>query len=169
MQKLIILRGAPSSGKSTIAKSLRNIKEKIAWLKVDNFKVFFADDASCALNYVHKSSIATLEYLLSQGFSVIMEGIFQDPKYITLATQAAKRRNIPFKVFELECSLETLQKRDKSRIGIKEGCRKPLGSKVITHLYNVIIENPWNKVVKLNTESMTLEECINILKKEFRN
>lgn len=49
---------------------MRNFERKIVWLKVDNFKDFFADDASIALDYVNGTAIATLEYLLNQEFSV---------------------------------------------------------------------------------------------------
>ncbi|MDZ7586612.1 MAG: AAA family ATPase, partial [Patescibacteria group bacterium] len=123
MSKLIILRGAPSSGKSSIAKSLRSLKNKIAWLKVDNFKDFFAKDVTeqdQAIDYVNQAAINTLQHLLHQGFSIVMEGIFQDPKYITQATEAAKQNNTLFKVYELECSLAVLQARDKNREGVKE-------------------------------------------------
>lgn len=169
MQKLIILRGAPSSGKSTIAKKLRNFEKKIVWLKVDTFKVFFAEDASNALHFVNESAINTLEYLFEQGFSVAMEGIFQDPKYITLATEVARQKGIPFKVYELECSLKTLQLRDKNRPGVKEGCRKPLGDEVIERIYNIIKKRSWEGTVRLNTEKLSLKECLEVLKKELGN
>ena len=172
MQRLIILRGAPSSGKSAIAKSLRSLKQKIAWLKVDNFKPFFAKDASeedQAIDYVNQAAVDTLQHLLSQGFSVIMEGIFQDPKYITLARDMAKQSNVQSKVYELECSLEVLQARDKVRPGVKEGCRKPLGDEVIVKLNQVIKDNPWNGADKLNTERLSLEECVEKLKGELES
>lgn len=76
MQKLIIIRGAPASGKSTIAKKLRDFKKKIVWLKVDNFKDFFSEDGTLGLEYANEAAVVTLKYLLNQGFSVIMEGIF---------------------------------------------------------------------------------------------
>jgi len=60
--KLLILRGAPASGKSSIAKKLRNFTKKIVWLKVDNFKAFFAEDSSLALDYVNEAALKTLEY-----------------------------------------------------------------------------------------------------------
>ena len=170
MQKLIILRGAPSSGKSTIAKRLRSFKRKIAWLKVDNFKNFFAKDVSeenDAVDDVNQLAMVALQHLLSQGFSVVIEGIFQNPKYVTSATEIAKKRNVRFKVYELECSLKTLQLRDRNRPGVKEGCRKPLGDKVIAHLFNVIKENSWSGAEKLNTEKLSLDECVEILKKSL--
>jgi len=167
MQKLIILRGTPSSGKSTIAKKLRDFEQKIAWLKVDNFKDFFDEDASSALQYVNELAIATLKYLFDQGFSVIMEGVFQDQKYITLATEVAKKKDIQYKVYELECSLKTLLKRDRNRAGVKEGYRKPLGNEVIIHLFNILKENSWEGAEKLNTEQLSLEECVEVVKKEL--
>lgn len=172
MQKLIVLRGAPASGKSTIAKKLRNFKQRITWLKVDNFKPFFSDSVSeenDAVDYVNQAAISTLQHLLSQGFSVVMEGIFQNPKYITLAAEVAKKKNIQFKVYKLECPLKILQSRDKNRPGVKEGCRKPLGNKAIAYLYNVIEENPWNGTEKLDAEKLSLEKCVELLKKTFNN
>lgn len=168
MQKLIILRGAPSSGKSTIARKLRNFQKKITWLKVDNFKDFFAEDASIALDYVNEAAIVTLEYLLNQGFSVVMEGVFQNTKYIKRATEIAKKRNIPCRVFQLECSLKTLQMRDKHRPGVKEGCREALGDDVIAHLYNVIGNNLCEEAIRLDTEKYKIEECIEIIKQSFK-
>ncbi|MGD9129256.1 MAG: AAA family ATPase [Candidatus Woesebacteria bacterium] len=171
MQSLIILRGAPSSGKSTIAKSLKSLKNKIAWLKVDNFKPFFAKDVAEeneAIDYVNQTAIASLDYLLKQGFSVVMEGIFQNPKYITKAVNIAKQLNIQCKVYELECPLEFLQARDKVRDGVKEGCRKPLGDEVIAKLNQVILENPWSGAEKLDTGKLSLNKCIDVLSKDLK-
>jgi predicted kinase len=163
MQRVIILRGAPSSGKSTIAKSYRNFDEKIAWLKVDNFKDFFADDASPALSYVNGSALATLEYLLQQGFSVVMDGIFQDPSAINTAVTIATINNIPVRVFQLEVSLEKLLERDKTREGVKEGARKQMPDEVITRIYTALKENPYKDAILLNTEENNLEECKKII------
>lgn len=168
MQKLIVLRGAPSSGKSTIAKRFRNFQEKVVWLKVDSFKDFFSEDASIALDYVNVTAVATLDYLLNQGFSVVMEGVFQNPQYIKQATELAKKRNIPYRVFQLTCSLETLQMRDKQRPGIKEGCREPLGDTVIANLYNVIENNPYKEAIELDTEKNNIEKCIEIIRQNFK-
>jgi predicted kinase len=168
MQKVIILRGVPSSGKSTIAKSYRNYEEKIAWLKVDNFKDFFAEDASAALSFVNGAAVATFEYLLSEGLSVVIDGVFQDTKAIDKAIEIAKKHNVPCKVFELEVSLETLIKRDTIREGVPEGLRKPLGEETITKIYEVYKNNPYSSAIKLNTENNHLEECKKIIKAYFK-
>lgn len=68
-QFLVIIRGAPASGKTTIAKKLRDFKEKVVWLKVDNFKDFFSDNVSPEeQKFVDESALASLEYLLDQAF-----------------------------------------------------------------------------------------------------
>ena len=78
-QVLVILRGAPSSGKSTLANKLRDYDKRIVWLKVDNFKPFFSDNTDLIVDDVNKTALNSLNYLLDQGFSVVMEGIFQNP------------------------------------------------------------------------------------------
>lgn len=163
MQKVLILRGAPASGKSTIAKHLRDFEEKIVWLKVDNFKPFFADDASPALEYVNGSALAVLEYLLSEGFSVVMEGIFQDTKPLKKAQKIVGRYNVPCSMFQLRVDVETLILRDKTREGVKEGHRRPLPEKVIRKIYNVLEASIIPGTTMLDTSEKSIDECVQYL------
>lgn len=166
-QRVIVLRGAPASGKTTIAKSYRCFDKKVAWLKVDNFKDFFAGDSSLALDYVNGSAIVTLKYLLEQGFVVVVDGVFQDTTAIDKMVSLSNKINIPIKVFELETSIEMLNKRDLEREGVPEGLRKPLGSETIEKLYNNLKNNPYPDAIKLNTEENSLDECKKIIDGSF--
>lgn len=166
-QKLIILRGAPSSGKSTIAKKMRSFELKTVWLKVDLFKDFFADDATPALEYVHGLAITSLEYLLNQGFSVVMEGVFQNPDYLKQAVDLANSKNITCRVFQLEVPLEQLKERDKSREGVKEDLRPALSEVVIERLFNIQEQKQYPNSINLNTYKNNLEQCIEIIKSSF--
>lgn len=161
-QVLIILRGAPASGKSTIAKKLRDFSKKIVWLKVDNFKDFFEEKSEIILNDVNKMAINSLEYLLNNGFSVVMEAVFQNPAYVELALNTAKQKNISAYAYELDCSLPELQRRDKTREGTKESYRQPLGDAEIERLFNIIQKNKLEGIIPLNTENMSVEETIKI-------
>ncbi len=169
-QFLVIIRGAPASGKTTISKQLRNFNKKIAWLKVDNFKDFFSDNVSPEeQKFVDESALATLEYLLDQGFSVIMEKIFYDPFVIPLAVAAAKKRNIRVVIFQIKCSLATLQERDRIRPGIKEGHRKPMGDEKIKDIYEHLEQTLYPGAIILDTEKYTEEECVNIIKEKIND
>lgn len=166
-QFLIILRGAPASGKTTIARTMRNFENKVAWLKVDNFKDFFAEDSSVALKFVNGSAIATMSYLFDEGFSVVMDGVFQDTSAITDAIKIASERGIKDTVYEIECSLQTLQERDRTREGVKEGFRKPLGDETIESIYKVLKDSPYPNEKALNTENKTVEECLEQIKNDL--
>jgi predicted kinase len=168
MNKLIIVRGAPASGKTTISESLRDFDRKIVWFKTDNIKSFFSDPSEARiLDEVMETCIATLSNLLDRGYSVIYEGIFKDPNYALRAIDLGKSKNIPTIIYQLHCSLETLKARDKTRKGTKEGCRKPMEDAVIESLYNKVENNPIEGAIMLNTEEKSLEECIEIIKKNF--
>lgn len=169
-QFLVIIRGAPASGKTTIAKNLRDYKKKIAWLKVDNFKPFFVEKASLSeQKYVDECALETLKYLLDKGFSVVMEKIFHNPFIIPLAVNEAINRDINSRVFQLKCSLKVLQERDRTRPGIKEGCRKPLGDAVIEKIYNQLEKTYYTGAIELNTEKLSVDESIAIIWKELRS
>jgi len=166
-QTLIILRGAPASGKTTIGKNLRDFHDKIVWLKVDNFKPFFSEDLEEALPVVNETAFATLRYLLDQGNSVIFEGIFRNSLYVKKAIEYAKNKNIPYVFYQLSCSLKTLQERDKTREGVREGCRKPLGNEVIEKIYKEMENTKIEGATTLNTENKSLQECIEIIKRSL--
>lgn len=166
-QFLVIIRGAPASGKTTISKELRNFDNKIVWLKVDNFKDFFSGDSRPEhQKYVDLCALASLRHLLDEGFSVVMEKIFYDPLIIPLAVKEAEKRGIVNKVFQIRCALQTLQERDKVRPGVKEGCRKPLGNAVIKDLYDKLEETYFPGAVSLDTENLSIQECVEIVRKE---
>ncbi len=168
-QFLVIIRGAPASGKTTIAKEIRNYDQKIAWLKVDNFKDFFSDHAQPnEQKNVDECALASLEYLLNNNFSVVMEKIFFDPFIIPKAIEAASKRGILVKVFQLQTPLATLQERDKKRPGVKEGCRQPLGDDVIAKIYAQLEKTFYPGAIPLNTEELTLSECVNVIRKSVR-
>ena len=167
-QKLIIIRGAPASGKTTISEGLRDFNNKIVWFKTDNLKLFFSDPSeSRILDEVMETCLATLSHLLDKGYTVIYEGIFVKPEYVEKAIGIGESKNIPVAIYQLSCSLKTLQERDKNREGIKEGCRKRMGNGAIENLYNIIASKPIERSIKLDTESKSLEECIEIIKKNF--
>ncbi len=169
MQYLAIIRGAPASGKSTIAKKLRDFKKRVVWLKVDNFKDFFVAEATLTeQRFVDECALASLNYLLDEGFSVVMEKIFYDTSIIPLAVEAAKKRGIPVQVFQLTCPLKALQSRDRNRPGIKEGCRKLMGDEVIAKIYAQLEKTFYPGAFSLDTEKYLIEECIAIIHKKLR-
>lgn len=166
-QVLIVLRGAPCSGKTTIGENLRDFDKKIVWLKTDNIKMFFSNFEDRTLDEVMETALATLNHLLDKGYSVIYDGIFKKPEYIQKVIDLAKSKNILTVVYQLTCSLKTLQERDKNRVGVKEGFRKPLGDKLIESLFNTVENNPIEGAIELNTEEKSLEECLEVIRKNF--
>lgn len=166
-QKLVILRGPAASGKTTLCESLRDYDKKIVWLSVDKMKPMFSEFEDRTLEDANKASIAMLSYLLEEGCSVIYEGIFKNPDYIYQAVKIGNDRDIPTIVYQLKSSLETLQNRDKTRKGVREGWRKPLGDEVIEGLHQKNVDNPINGAVDLDTENQTLEQCVKIIEKNF--
>jgi len=167
-QFLVVIRGAPASGKTTIAKMMRNFGEKVVWLKVDNFKDFFSSDASLAeQEYVDKCALTTLEYLLDEGFSVVMEKIFYNPFVIPLATEVAQEKGIKTKVFQIKCPLEVLQERDRNRAGVKEGCRKLMDKEIIKDIYEQLERTYYSGAIGLDTGNFSPEDCVRKIKEEL--
>jgi len=167
-QFLVIIRGAPASGKTTIAKKMRNYEKKVAWLKVDNFKEFFAGIATLnEQRHVDEVALSALTYLLDNKFSVVMEKIFHDPYIIPLAIKEAEKRGVNTKVFQIYCPLSILQKRDRVRDGVKEGCRKPMGDKVIEMIHNQLEKTYYSEAIKLDTGQLSIEQCVDKINKEL--
>lgn len=166
-QRLIIIRGAPASGKTTLCERLRDFDKKIVWLSVDKLKPIFSEYKDETLDETNETALVILNSLLERDYSVVMDGIFKKPEHARKAIEVGRNRNIPVVVYQLESSLKTLQVRDKTRKGIKEGCRETLGDEVIESLFNKVENNPVEGAIKLNTENQTMEECLVFIRKNF--
>lgn len=166
-QKLIIVRDAACSGKTTICKEIRDFDGKIAWLFIDKVKNLFSDFQDEAMDDVNQSAVVTLKDLLERGYSAIVDGIFKNLRHIEAIKKVGEGKNIPIITYQLECSLKTLKERDKNREGVSHGLWKPLGDDLIEGLYKKVEENPIEGTIKLNTEEKSLEECLKIIRKNF--
>lgn len=166
-QKLVILRGAPCSGKTTIAEKLRDYDKRIAWLSIDKVKPIFSDFKDETLDEANKIALVVLENLFDRDFSVVFDGLFKKPEHLYDAFQIANKKNIPIVIYQLKCSLDTLLERDKTRDGVKHGLWQPMGEELIAGLLKKVEENPIEDAILLNTEALSLDECIKIVKKNF--
>jgi len=166
-QKLIILRGAPCSGKTTIAERLRDYDIRIACLSVDKVKPIFSDFKDETLNEANETAMVILENLFDRDFSVVFDGIFKKPEHLQKALQIAKNKQIQVIIYQLNCSLKTLLERDKTRDGVKHGLWQPLGEELIADLLKTVEKNPIENAIMLDTETLLLDECLEIIKKNF--
>lgn len=168
-QRLVILRGTSCSGKSTLAEKLRDYDKKIAWLSIDNVKRIFSDfkDATLNLDDVNQTAVITIKDLLERDFSVLVDGIFKNPAHLHAIRTLGEEKNIPVIVYQLDCSLEGLKQRDKSRRGIIEGWLTPMGDDLIESLFRKVNENPVEGAIRIDTEKQTIEECLKTIKQGF--
>lgn len=164
-QALVILRGSPASGKTTLGEKLRSKENKVVWLKLDNLKPFFSEDWGDSLDEVNTIALAIIDRLITDGFSVVFDGIFKNPDHAKAAISLAKSKNIPVVVYQLVCSLETLQKREDERASKYN--RDHFGKDMIERLYNKVLNNPIENSVELNTEKLSIDQCLEIVKKNF--
>lgn len=158
MQRLLILRGPMGSGKTSLAKLYRSYDQKWAHLQVDLFKNLFEHFEKPARPVVHRVVVDAVDSLLSQGYSVVMEGVLQDPVTIDWAIEVAKKHQVPYQVIELTADLDTLEKRDQQRPEIQSGQRTELGKDAIAHIADKLERKPHPEAIKIDTTKLTLEE-----------
>ena len=166
-QKLIVVRGTACSGKTTVCKLVRDYDKKIAWVTMDNIKLIFANHEDRTLDDANGTEIFLVNYLLGKGFSVIVDGIFKKHWHYEDLIEEVNKKNSPVQLFQLECSMDTLKQRDKTRYGVKQGFWPSLGDELIQNLYKAVEDNPIEEAEILNTEKMSPNEIAVIINKEF--
>ncbi|MEA3485719.1 MAG: zeta toxin family protein, partial [Candidatus Aerophobetes bacterium] len=85
--KLIIIRGGPSTGKSAVAKALRDKIPGSVHVHIDLFKGFFKNyfrkkSPRRERELLYKAVREVVRFFLGEGYSVIVEGLFIETKWI---------------------------------------------------------------------------------------
>jgi predicted kinase len=167
-QTVLILRGPAASGKTTLGEKLRNFDKKIAWLSIDVIKPIFTHYEYKSLDETNKMAVVLLEHLLNQGYSVVVDGIFIHPEHLQSLKEVAEKKDIPVVIYQLTCTLETLIKRHKDR-GLLEGQTEEEAKIAVKSLYDKNVNRPIEGASELNTEKLSLEECLEIIQDNFED
>lgn len=153
--KVILLNGASSSGKSTLAKSLQkymedNRKEKYIIISIDDFLNMTVDEPIYE-DDVFEISLSLCQKALSilkSGQGVIIDHVITSERIYTQLTEALKEYEL-IKV-QMTCPLIELEKREKER---KNRC---VGSAKASYEYLYPKEG---YDLTLNTFELSSEEC----------
>jgi len=112
-QRLIVFRGPPAAGKTTISREIKKQKPDLAVIKFDTMRRIISDDpdpyAFKGLTFKMVENLA--EFLINCGCSVLVEGLFIYEKEIEPFFNISRKYNISLKTFELSASLKILKKR----------------------------------------------------------
>ena len=115
-QKLIILRGYPGSGKTTVGKRLKadGVGEFIDHNAILTFVASIAGDDDGIYDQIADLEIAICKKLLTQGQTVIIARGFSKLSSVGVYEQIANELGVASKVIRLDVSTEQLMSRVKS-------------------------------------------------------
>ena len=117
MKKLIILRGNSGSGKSTIAKKIREKakhNKKIAIVEQDYLRRFILKEKENESEDNVELIMQTVVFALEKGYYVILEGILYSGRYEKMLKELVKKSD-KYYVYYLNISLEETLKRHSTK------------------------------------------------------
>lgn len=162
MLKLIVIRGPPGSGKSTISLEVgKKLKGKTIVFNKDAFiiglKVFNTSEKINDKGFTFPIINANLK----NKFNVIIDGIYggeKGAKKLEKLRILAAKHGAKFYVFTLNCSFKTSVKRVRARKGHIVGKSFPL--KEIKKWYDYLYEVHYKKGIELDTEKLSLSQVV---------
>lgn len=165
-QKLIIFRGPAGTGKSTVAEKLRDIGKDRIWLQVDALKHFFPHHPQKDRPLLYETAKDLAEFFLSKGFSTIADGTFNKTEWVDWFVDLAKRRKIPWKVFEFRAAVEDVIRRDRERPGVKKGWRKPISKRYLKGGIEFFRKNTYPGAIQIDTSEKSVEGVVKFILQE---
>lgn len=116
MTKLIILKGPSASGKSTVAKLLKqSLESKVCLLDFDVFRDDFLGKQDGYYSTAAKMLMSAATIALGSGYDVIIDGFYRMEDYPDLLPELIAKHPEQNYLFYFDVSLETTIKRHSKR------------------------------------------------------
>ena len=167
-QIVIILRGAPSSGKSTIAYLLSKNLPNTYKFGIDSMVQTIISPGKVDMNewlkarpLDHELSEIIVKYLLDKGNNLAIEEIFLEAKEIDKFVKIAHKIGARVFVFELKVSLEEALRREKIRPYAEEG-------KPVKEAIELLDKNPYKNAIKIDTSKLTKAEILEFILQKIK-
>ena len=120
MKGILLLKGLPSSGKTTYAKSLSDKSDVVRLSKSDIRKMLGVQWDSEIEHIVEDMQYRAAEAAIDWGYAVILDDTNFNPEHEKAFRKLAKDHQIPFKVKDMETSLEVCLERNDKKVGRKK-------------------------------------------------
>ncbi len=160
MTKLIIIRGNSGSGKSTIAKELRERAKqpnRIALIEQDYLRrIILKEKETEGTNNIDLIE-QTVVFALKRNYDVILEGILYSERYKAMLSKLMNISSQTY-IFYIDVSLEETLKRHSMKPNAHEFGEKDISS---WHNKNDVLGFEGEKII---TESSTLDNTITFIK-----
>lgn len=130
-QTILFLRGLPASGKSTFAKQYCIDNPTFRRLNKDTIREALGNPGWSREfeNLVLNTQRIATEFLIQEGFSVIIDDTNFAPKHFNFYQQLAQQYSLEFTVKDFDTPLEVCIQRDSER-------ENSVGRAVITKMFN---------------------------------
>lgn len=123
MTQIVIIRGAPAVGKTTITREVLNTLKKsygldCAYICEDNFRKQMQFKYKAADLAAHKNSVKLIELIIKKLLSmdnydyIFIEGLFRYKPILLEYMRFAKKHNFKLILFELRLDISEMKKRD---------------------------------------------------------
>ncbi|MCL4390205.1 MAG: AAA family ATPase [Patescibacteria group bacterium] len=158
-QFLLILRGGPSSGKTSISNLISERVAKVARIRVDSLIACLLPQAYSVSDWIevrplgHEMARNLAKLLLHQGYNVIIEEMFPEHEFITKLVQIGEQEAQKVLVVELTVDLNEALRREEVRGDINIDRRGE-----IEKLINTIAANSYPDSLRIDSAKKRIEE-----------
>ncbi len=169
---VIIIRGAPSTGKTTVACEIRKRLANSVILNIDGLIHMNMPKQLTGMEKIKIwNKIRPLGYelthvlvsgLLKKKTNLIIEEIFLELAGMKKIIKLAKRHRAKVFVFELIAPIKTLLKREGKRAFVQP-------DKPVKEAVDFLAQNPYSKAIKIDTSKQTPEEIASLILAKVKN